>query len=310
MPELHLEHTEMLAAREKHGVLEEVRLLARITGLTSTSYNVLWEAAATLGIAAGSTLEAVSPYLYGQNPFLVLTERNPGIHGNDPSQFDIELVYQSNMDNQNLGNPFNQTIYGHHRSTVRQIETDHYRELDSNPLSSTYGQIIQRPIVVGHRYQFPHYRAGDPEVQYGKVNVFQPERSVRYEGYIDTTDPWNLERLLVASINSAFWMNEQARTWMCSEVEWWLKGGTRYQFQFEFQHNPEGWDPTAAFVDDSGKHPYGLAKVDGFYGLMLVGDSLTPTPVPAGVFTVPWHRRLNYSLLFQAYFEGFQALSV
>lgn len=295
MPTVYLEHTELMSAREKHGVLEEVRLLARVIGLTSTDYNVFWEAVGAAGIpAAGATLESLNPYLYGQNPYLVLTERNPSIHDRDPGTFDIELVWQPNIDNQNFNSPFESTIFGQHRSSVRQIETGTYQD---PPLS---GNVVL--IEVGHKYQFPDSRAGLAGKQGARVPVFQPERNFRAVGYCDSSDPWNLERYLVASTNSHIWQNEVEGTWMCTEAPWHRMGGLRVHFEFEFQHNPDGWDPIATFTDpDTGRPPIGLGFADGFYGFFADG-----TVIPAGRKKIPYHHRVNYSLLFNAWFEGFQ----
>jgi hypothetical protein len=94
---------------------------------------------------------------------------------------------------------------------------------------------------------------------------------------------------------------------MCTEVEWFRFDNNRCSFEFEFQCNPDGWQPKAVYVGWDQRIPVGLATAFGQHGTW-VDENGTTQPCAPGILEVPYHKEINFNLLFNAYFEGFQQI--
>ncbi len=142
-------------------------------------------------------------------------------------------------------------------------------------------------IVVGHKYPPEDKELGNQTVyQTGEITVMEPHRNYKVSGEVFTAFPWNLANNIIGRVNKFPWMNGQVEEWMCTEACWEAVFVRRkYRMSFEFQHNPDTWQPTAVFVDRrTGKPPAEL--VPGF-----------------GYVQVPYHEKLDFNAYFQSNFE-------
>ena len=74
-----------------------------------------------------------------------------------------------------------------------------------------------------------------------------------------TNDPDSLALQFVGHVNFLTWRGKDARSWMCMRADFELidepANERRYRFQFEFEHNPDKWDPTVAYTLPDGTIP-------------------------------------------------------
>lgn len=221
---------------------------------------------------------------------LTLVKRSARIPPNtDNKTFDVVCDYEHILDgpNQNLFNGnalLGGTIYGKTRCSVQQKTTNFYKKDGNGP---------QTQILTRHTYpltdeNFP----GKTHIAGGEVTVYQAHRNFNFQGYRNTNAPWLLADNLIGAINRGSWMNHGETEWMCTEVEWYMEKQGRYRFAFEFQHNPDGWNPTVVFIDRiTQRPPPGLMPGEG-----------------RGYWTVLYHKRINFNAQFNAFFESWAQL--
>lgn len=180
------------------------------------------------------------------------------------------------------------TAYGvglnFYRWTIAELGVDYF-------ISDPY---TRRQIVVGHTYATEDTNFSDQtRYQTGEITIMQPHRTYTVQGVIDTRNPLQIEKDLLAKLNNGLWLDGEPATWMCTEVGFDVAGNTgqpmagttRYLFNFQWQHNPDTWDPTAVFVDNrTGRPPSDL--IDGF-----------------GRRTIKYHERIDFEAYFGATFE-------
>ena len=149
MPVVALDHVDVLEMREVNGVIRSLTRRARVTGLpTGTDYTSLYTAMTQVGIPNQGTWLTTIPK-DRSSPFgmLVLAERKVNIDRMDPGCADIDLMYQHFMDgdNQDLSIAFSNpalaggvvSIHGRMKTSVQQVKTNFYSELQATPLSPT-----------------------------------------------------------------------------------------------------------------------------------------------------------------------------
>lgn len=268
-----LDHISLLEAHEVNGTIRRMTRRARVTDVDiGIDYHALNAVLNEVGVPAlHSTPTGVE---FAQ---LILVARKPKLL-HDPSCWDIDLDYEHILEgpNQNLSLPTFGTIFGKTKVSVQQKTTNLYRE---NGIGD------QKTITVSHT--FPSLDSKNPGKAFsqgGEVTIYQPQRNLHFSGHYATPFPWVLANYLIASINSSTWVGQGETEWMCVEVAWELMKLGRYQFEFNFQHNPDGWNPTAVFIDeDTGRPPVGLKKDVGYK-------------------VVPYHRKRDFNAVFNAFF--------
>ncbi len=243
----------LLEAQERHGALQRLVRVAEVSGITATSWELLTEALDDAGVPVyGSVLTNDS----SKNAYdLVLVERNPSII--DKGRVKVELVYEnfSNIE-QDLSNPRWGVVLGEVKSNISQKTSN--VDIDGNL------------ITVQHVYPAddPNH-ANETLTQGGEVSYYESQRSVVVRGLKTTRTPWIISDNIVGFVNEAGWSGGIARSWMCIACTWklsWVSGGDhRYFMNFEFQHDPDTWDPTVTFIDDvTNKPPSGLVAGVGY----------------------------------------------
>jgi len=283
-PIVSINHVSTLSMTERNGVITGLTRLAVVTGLVSVDYSVLMGALEQAGIpAAGSGLAGTG------FSDLVLVQRNPRVANDDSGRVDVELVYGLVIDNQNLSDTSGtgRMIFAKSRASAQQTTTNFYR---------VNGQGDPQQILVQHTFPAddPDY-PGQTIQQGGEIKVMLPETNIHFEGYVNTYNPSIIRDALVGTINAVVWSNHAPGEWMCMEVGYErigvaTNGFPRYHFTFEFQHNYDGWNPTAVFTDQRTGQP-------------------PPNLVPdVGFVTIPYHRPANFDLVFGSYFEGWQQI--
>jgi len=280
-----------LALTERHGTIVALTRGAVVKGVAELNddYQALLAALNAAGIPQyGSFLDG--PEFGG----LVLHNRNVKIKEDDPDWADVTLEYGPLAQGQEIpATSATGTLYGRVKCGIAQKKTNFYKIRNSG----SPDEVVQ--IFVEHT--FP---ADDPDYpnqyfeQGGEIDVYLPQATFTFEGFLNTANPWGVTALLIGNINNGIWCNQEAEMWMCTEVGWSVcntrqqDDGTppRYHFDFEFQLNPEGWQPTAVFVDQrTGKPPPNLEEDVGYK-------------------TIPYYRTRNFSEAFESYFEGWQQL--
>lgn len=293
----YIDRIDTLDASEVNGVIRSLTRVVRITGLTNTDYNILYDALADLDVPQqGDILPGIG---FEQ---LVLARRSVKLLPDDPGSVDVTLFYEHLLDgsNQNLFKPQGGILYGKVSCSVQQKQTNFY--------VPNRGSIPQQPaqlIVLGHTFpkedpDFPlqYYEQG------GEINVMIPQENRKFEGYVDTTAPWFIKDNLIATINTDIWAGRGPTEWMCTDVQYDIVDTTRYNFKFEFQHNPDTWDPTAVFVDSrTSRPPPGLLNA---HDADVLSGQLGKLRRP-GFMTIPYHKRIAYGYVFGAVlFEGWR----
>lgn len=154
---------------------------------------------------------------------------------------------------------------------------------DLEPYIDPNAPLVRRQIVVRHTY--PDGRQSDP--QGGEITVMQPHRNFTVQGYKATATPWIIEKGIINRVNERTWMDGGKWEWMCTEVTWEaIDANKLYKMKFEFQHNPDTWQPTAVYIDSkTGKPPAGL--------------------IPGvGSRQIEYHDEIDFNNFFRATFEG------
>lgn len=90
--------------------------------------------------------------------------------------------------------------------------------------------------------------------QAGSVEFQLPMETVRYMRR-EVQNPQGKARLYVGTINSTGVFNDGPHYWMCTRLDGMSDdGGATFNVTYEFQRNPDTWDPTVIFTDpETGK---------------------------------------------------------
>ena len=244
----YIDRIDTLEAEEADGVIVRLVKRARVVGLTDTTHVALFSALAAAGIpVSGATLAGA--------PELVLTRRITKLVEGDRTAVDVDLVYDHALNKgQSIDTPHYGLVVGEVSASINQVGSN----LDENG----------NPIVLSHTYPSSDVDyAGQTKVQGGEITFAQPQVTVVYKGIKNTLYPWLVSRALVGNVNSTSWGGRPTGEWLCTACNYRPYDGTngRYEFSIEFQHNPDGWDPTAVFLDDrTGKPPSGLVQGTGY----------------------------------------------
>lgn len=291
-----------LSSSEKGGVLRSLtrKVIVRWTSTPPSDYQVLLQALATAGVpAAFSSLPGT---------MLVVADRSVDLIEEDPGTVSVVLKYEHILDGayQMLQNPTNGVIYGKGKCSINQKPTNFYR-----PFGDPSQDASQ--ILVAHT--FPR---DDPDVpgrtmvQGGEINVPYPQGNFQFEGIMVVNNPWNVVRDLIRTVNITTWLNQPELTWLCSDIDFSVLDASKgwYRFSFEFQNDPDTWNPTVVFNDQrTGRPPADILPPTSYdrSGVRnLAQNPITGDLQPAGVWYIPYLRPVNYNEYFGAYFEGLQ----
>lgn len=247
---------ETLEMKEQWGVLVGVKRQAKVIGLTGTTWETMYDA-----------LEAAGLPKYGEyldddrGAELALTDREVQMIDRDKAVVDLTYKHFNdagqNLFPQNLDEMEDRSVAGKMTASVVQKETNLYREGGSGP---------ETLIKVTHTYPDTDADYGGKTItQTGKVQVFIPQRTFTVRGIKSTAAPWNMAEALVGAVNNAIWLGKPKHTWMCTEVTWDYRMRGQFFMEFQFQHNPDTWNPTAIFIDDrTGRPPEGVVPGLGY----------------------------------------------
>jgi hypothetical protein len=152
-------------------------------------------------------------------------------------------------------------------------------------------------------------------VQIGEINIAYPQQNFQFQGLIQVSNPWTIVNALIRTINATTWFDQPPGTWICSEVKFEIYDtngpltGPLYKFEFEFQNDSDGWNPTVVFKDQrTGRPPANVQPAiatDANGILNQAYNPLKPNQLqPAGYWQVPSLRSVDYNVYFTSFFEG------
>jgi len=246
-----LDKIELLEAQERHGALRRLVRKATVSGAELTA-ETDWQAL-TVALDA-SSLPQYNDHLTElatDNAYdLVLVERNITMVARNRAE--VTLVYENWVDlEENLDAPRGGYVTGHVRCNLQQKTSN----LDIN------GNLVE----VQHTYPSDDSNhAGETLVQGGEFQYYEPERTLTINGIKKTRTPWLIANAIIGRVNSGFFGGESPRKWLCTGCDWRIAWAgrmgdngreNRYFMNFEFQLNPDTWDPTVLFIDDVTNKP-------------------------------------------------------
>jgi len=297
MAEVGLDSVRDLSARERWGVTMELHRLAIVTGLDPAShdsgeeYEVLFDALDELGLPALGALSS--------DPNLILVERNPRLFDGENDKVEVELHYLHFSEAGTQALPvLGGTLYVRFATSTREVESNKDRAGDQ--------------ILLHHKYD-----AADPERaslvsphQGGMIRTYETVRTAIVDGLVDMNYAtggavaiecqWivdNIANRVNVDGNDNTWpIKGEEGLWRCSVADFVQldrasseKG--RALFHFEFEYNPDGWQPEVAFIDDrTNKPPKGLYTEATYAAAGL--------DYP-GIKTVTKYHTANYQQFFQ-----------
>jgi len=92
--------------------------------------------------------------------------------------------------------------------------------------------------------------------QIARVTKFIPQVTVRYSR-LELSSPGSKARQYVGKINSEEVFGSDAGTWMCTAITGRSNdGGETYEVTYDFQYNPEGWQPVVTYIDPTTGRPH------------------------------------------------------
>jgi len=256
---IHIDRMSTLETRERMGSLRRLVREAIVSGVDTDNWDLVTQA------LDESELPQYKDHLTddeGLNAFdLVLVERNATAIDKDKVR--VELIYENWTDiEEDLDDPRGGFVTGEVRSNIQQKTSN----LDR----------FGTQVVVAHIYP-----AEDPNhpsetlAQGGEFQYYEAQRTIFIRGIKQTRTPWLIANAITGRVNSIPFSGEPATTWLCTGCTWKISwpgksvGGYRqnhYLMNFEFQHNPDTWNPTVVFIDDvTGKPPINLVQGVGYY---------------------------------------------
>jgi hypothetical protein len=247
---VYIDRIDDLSLQEEGGVIQSLTRRALVVGLSSKGWSTLTEALAEAGVPAANSYLDEASY-----PHLQLIRRDARVV--DVDKAEALLTYEkASGPTQDLGSleysgtpTLSRPVAGVMSTSIVQKTTNK----DAN------GNLI----TVSHTWpdDDPNY-PGETHTQTGEINVYLAQKTLTVSGFRTTVEPWVFNKRLVGFVNNGNFYGESSRSWMCTEVGFDKVSETVYDMSFQFQHNSDGWDPTAVFIDQrTGQPPADL--VDG-----------------------------------------------
>jgi len=243
-------HVSLQSAREgQGGVVGELVTRYRITGITDTDLGALKTALDASGVPSYGDA-------YGADfPNLVVTGREVSIVDADAGTYDVDITYGHFTEDQDQDDPLTGVLQGELQASIQQVTSN----VDANGDT----------ITVEHTYpsddpDFPD----ETKVQGGEITYFEVQKTIRMRGFRTIARPWLIVSQIQNKLNKNPWNGGAARTWLCTNATSTIlnrAGDGTYEMTFEFQYNPDGWDPTVVFIDErTGKPAVGLVEGTGY----------------------------------------------
>lgn len=253
-----IDSTTTLEAKEKYGTYIYLVRRMRVINLVDTDYQVLQSALTAAGVPVNGS------FLVGTTAAnLVLTERNVKLVEEDKGSVDVDCVYEPALnEGQNIDAPFYGLLVGEVQASLNEVE------------SNVDGAGV--PITVQYTYPTTDTeQPGKTVVQGGVIKFFQAQKTQTFEGIKSINTPWLLAAHLVGGVNRSPWLGGTVAQWMCTKCSWRIwdnnpavitgRNIIRFKFSFEFQFNPDTWDPTVVFIDSkTGLPPANLVAGQGY----------------------------------------------
>ncbi len=269
---VNLDKISSLSAQEQFGLVTRLRRMALVKGLDANDFRILDKALA----ASGLPLPGSSPV---DHPNLVLVQRNPSLVSGDKASVEIELVYElgpsDGFDLDNTDRPF----IGKMTTNISQVETN--LDVLTNIIKTKYTYPSDDPAT---KY------AGKTRFQGGEIGVFRAEKTWTGRCIKAENNPGDLQFQMLLNVNeqlaniesnpSGLFLGEEERKWLCTAANYTpfeiFKEGDpefkpRWMWDFEFQFNPDGWDPGVAFIhEETGVIPADLieGEDEGFFNVV------------------------------------------
>lgn len=234
MIEVFLDTVDTLEADEERGRLMRVTRNARICGLTSTDWQVLVEAMASVGLASGSPL--------GDPPYhvLKLVRRRPKLIPGERSKVDVLLEYE--------------------REDLRPIWSGDVSAEPVTTMRDRNGDAITLEYAFDEDYEMDPFLAGKTV----KVNasVQSSKNMIQRVGefVLQLADPVAFSNSVANHVNSTPWAGKPARTWKCTRESHRLFDNStwppKYKISTTLVHDPDGWDRSVGYTDpNTNEHP-------------------------------------------------------
>lgn len=249
--------TRTLSFEERDGQLVRLIREYHVSGLTSEDWRILAEALTAAGVPA------YGDFAVGFTEMIAIS-RNARLVPGTKDHVVVEVIYERIEPQQ-----YNGLFRG--STSLQQIQTQVDR--------------FGTPITVAHFYD------GDPvfgtgwQYQGANVSVLAPRTTLRLPIILFTDWPHALADIWRGRMNSTWWAGAPPLTWLVSNVTFQPQNVTlfsvsKWNFEFEFMHDPTGHDPQVAFQDQrTGRPPTNI--VDG-----------------VGLVTAEWYPELDYNYLF------------
>lgn len=247
--------------------MDTLRTVERDGVLLSVTRSAMVEVNTGLGAAAmGAALDELGVPTYGDrldNTFLspgfslIVRQREVDVidEGITRVTINYENAYQIDNMPDRFDSPFMGAMQGEVRCNVQQKTSN----LDG------YGN----QVVLYHLYpeddpNFPNQL----RAQGGEFSYFAAQRSFSITGIKETPAPWAIANSITGRVNLFPFSGEAPRTWLCVGCNWKPQGAyygaTRFYMTFDFQFDPDTWDPTVVFIDEvTGKPPPNLILNEG-----------------------------------------------
>jgi len=242
----------LLEATERNGALRRLVRVAHVSGIESTDWDILTQALKEAGLPEfGDVLSTVAEDKGGQD--LVLVERNPKILSKTHAE--IQLVYENFADiEENLDTPVAIKILANMRVNLNQKTSN----LDKDG----------KQVTVSYTYSGDENHDDGLVTQGVEFSYYEPQRTMFVRGIKKTGTPWLIANNCIGKTNIKWFALEKPGYWLCMACDWKLAhrgDNISYFMNFEFQFNPDGWDPSVTFIDDvTGKPPPNLIKETGY----------------------------------------------
>lgn len=248
MATVHTDHVSLLESEEEDGVIVSLVRRFRVTGVTDTDYDAIGSALTASGVPVYDDQLAESRYAN-------IAVRRRVVRFVDNGTFDVDVFYEkyeNRLDSLQLD-----TILVEFSGAVQQVTSNLDRDDQIQEVSHTWP-------------------ADDPDASYasqtltqgGEFTFLQAQKTVRVRGRKQASRIWLLVNGMVGKINSVAFVGGAVDTWLCTRVDARpadVSGTPIYDFEAEFQYNPDGWQPQIIYRDPrTGAPPPDLVANTGY----------------------------------------------
>jgi hypothetical protein len=249
--EVYKDTVETLALRENRGGFNFIQRKMLVNGLTATDYSAMMDALTAAGVPVyGDVLT--------EAPNLKLTTRE--VRMLDNKMAEVTLSYEPNVFQQK----FEESAKASGEASLNQVQTNKDKNGDTITISHTYPNLGNS---LGEEPDADH--ANKTFTQGGQIDYLQPQLVLKFSGTMQSSNAVALALSVIGKVNDDTWMEGSAKQWLCTGCGFKVINSSaspiEYEFNLEFQYNPDGWDPTVIFADDrTGKPPEGLVAGTGY----------------------------------------------